>query len=94
MNGETMKLKSIPEISFSVETVQPIKSIELLRNSRVVRSFDKAQNQLKFATSFSDKNYKKENEGVIYYYLRVIQENNHIGWSSPIWVEDQKRNQL
>lgn len=88
MNGETVKLNGIPKISFSMETIQPIKSIELLRNSRVVKSFDKARNQIKFNTSFSDRDFNKENGGVNYYYLRVTQDNGHIAWSSPIWVEE------
>ena len=33
-----------------------------------------------------DADFKNET-GVLYYYVRAVQKNNHIGWSSPIWVK-------
>jgi hypothetical protein len=33
----------------------------------------------------------EERSPFVYYYLRVVQENGHIGWSSPIWIDLNSR---
>ena len=83
-NEEGTKQESAPEIQFEVEAVDNIKSIEILRNSKVIKSI-KVEGTLKQTGSFTDVEFASSSN-VLYYYLRVIQENNHIGWSSPVWV--------
>ena len=32
---------------------------------------------------------EEEKPAFVYYYLRIIQEDGHIAWSSPIWIDLQ-----
>jgi hypothetical protein len=75
-----------PIVNITVQAVQPIQSVEILRNSRVIKVFEPEGQSVDFATSYSDDTFNEERE-VLYYYLGVIQTNNHIAWSSPVWVE-------
>lgn len=83
-NEEEKIQESAPEIQFEVEAVDNIKSIEILRNSKVIKRI-KVEGALKQAGSFIDEEYASSSD-ILYYYLRVTQENDHIGWSSPVWV--------
>ncbi len=74
-----------PAISIKVEAVQPIKSLEILRNSRVIKVLEPENTTKVFDGEYRDSQFKEEEE-VLYYYLRVIQDNQHIAWSSPVWV--------
>jgi hypothetical protein len=84
-NEEEKIQQSAPTIQFEVEAVDSIKSIEILRNSKMIKSI-KVGGTLKQTGSFTDMEYASSSN-ILYYYLRVIQENNHIGWSSPVWVK-------
>ena len=72
-----------PEIAFEVETTDKIKALELLRNSEVIQQITPSSARAHKAV-VTDENFDGT---AAYYYLRVIQENGHIGWSSPVWVE-------
>lgn len=75
-----------PEITFEIESVVKIKSIEVLRNSKVIKSIN-ADSGYHQKGSFMDVDYASSLDSQ-YYYLRIIQENDHIGWSSPVWVKN------
>ena len=64
--------------------VDRIQSIELLRHSNVIKRFE-VNSGLSQKGKFTDQDFGSSS-GVLYYYLRVIQINEHIGWSSPVWV--------
>lgn len=83
--GETTPTDGPPKLSFRVEAVHSIASIDILRNSRVVYSWQPAGDSKMEAGEWVDPDYKNET-GVLYYYARVMQQNNHIAWSSPVWV--------
>jgi hypothetical protein len=85
MGGETLTAQSTPRISLHVESVKSIQSIEILKDSKVVK---------KIVPGGMRTNYTEELDapdfhigGSCYYYLRVIQNNNQIAWSSPVWIE-------
>lgn len=84
--GETVKNAGVPELTFNISTVQTLKSIEILRNSRVIETVDFSSGSKTHKGTFRDVDYLDEKD-VLYYYLRVTQENNHMAWSSPVWVE-------
>lgn len=84
--GATLKTDSAPKITFHVEAVQPIRSIEILRNSRVVKEIFPSGSRRVFEDSWIDTEYLAET-GVCYYYLRITQENLQMAWSGPIWFE-------
>ncbi len=84
--GTTSKSNNVPEIAISVLGQYPLEKVEILRNSAVIHKFDMDDTILEFQQTFVDNNYKDEN-GVLYYYVRATQKNKALAWSSPIWVE-------
>lgn len=70
-----------------------LKSVEIIRNGKVIHSFDVDGYCLDF--TYDDMtplekvaiNNKDKKPPFVYYYLRVIQEDGHMAWSSPIWVD-------
>ena len=71
----------------------PITKVEILRNGEVVKTFEADSNQIDF--SYDDLESlakialpgKDKGAPFVYYYLRVTQEDGHMAWSSPIWVD-------
>jgi len=63
-----------------------IARVEILRNSRVVHVCEPAAPSRKAGGEWTDLAPTRD-EGVLYYYARVTQKNNHLAWSSPVWVQ-------
>lgn len=70
-----------------------LKSVEIIRNGIVIQSYSPESYKLDFA--FDDMSplesvcidAKDKKPPFVYYYLRVTQEDGHMAWSSPIWVD-------
>lgn len=70
-----------------------LKSIEIIRNGKVIKTFEPNEYYLDF--TFDDMvpiekvviDAKDKKPPFVYYYLRVTQEDGHMAWSSPIWVD-------
>jgi hypothetical protein len=84
--GSVTRSNKIPELVINVSGQYPLEKVEILRNSVVIQKFDIEDSILEFQENYSDDNYKEETE-VLYYYVRAVQKNNAIAWSSPVWVE-------
>jgi len=69
-------------MQWSVSGTAPIQRIDLLRNNEVVRRWD-GQGRLDVSGEWS---YDRPLEDTEWWYLRVLQEDTEIAWSSPIWV--------
>jgi hypothetical protein len=85
MMGESIPRNSAPEISISVKGTDSIKTVEILRNSYVIKTFHVSSAKARFSVNYTDTDASKESK-VLYYYARVTQENGHIAWSSPVWL--------
>ena len=84
MGGE-VQTASKPEITFDVAGTAPLKYIILIRNNENIQYFGKdIRNGYGIRKTFIDETPKP---GKYWYYIRVIQENGEMAWSSPIWVE-------
>ncbi|OGN55362.1 MAG: DUF3604 domain-containing protein [Chlamydiae bacterium RIFCSPHIGHO2_12_FULL_44_59] len=76
---------------------RPIHEAMLIRNGKIYRSLDAKGDTVEFEIDDSDLlpdialEGKEGQNPFIYYYLRVIQEDGHTAWSSPIWVEISSR---
>lgn len=97
--GAELNTKSKPGLNFNrhitgfVAGTAPIKEIEFLRNGKTFHTIQPKSAHHEFAvddmellskhviTSSSDR------PPFVYYYIRAIQEDGHIAWSSPIWVD-------
>lgn len=76
----------------------PLKSLEIIRNGQVYYKKEDLKDDFEFTLDDSDSlldislDIKESVEKFTYYYLRVIQKNGHIAWSSPIWIDLQTKN--
>ena len=75
----------------------PLKSVEIIRNGKVFYKNEKLTNDFEFTMDdfepLSDISYdlKDSSDKFSYYYLRVVQNDGHIAWSSPIWIDLQSK---
>lgn len=86
MMGETTSLNGTPGIEIRTKTAEVLEKVELLRNSRVIKTWNAPDEEKEFSVSYADEAFNAEKE-VLYYYVRVTQKDNEIAWSSPIWIE-------
>lgn len=70
-----------------------LKKVEIIRNGKVLTTFEPDEYFLEFTyddLTPLDKvaiDAKDKKPPFVYYYLRVTQEDGHMAWSSPIWVD-------
>lgn len=70
-----------------------LERIEIIRNGEVIKTFTPHQYDLQFAYDDMDLledvviEAKDKKPPFVYYYIRVLQVDGHMAWSSPIWVD-------
>lgn len=70
-----------------------LEKIEIIRNGKVIHTIKPEGYSTEFTyddTTALDKvstDAKDKNPPFVYYYIRVTQEDGHIAWSSPIWID-------
>ncbi len=76
-----------------VAGVSDLKEVTLFRNGDVFHTFECKGDELEF-TFDDDENIKNlvikspdDRAPFIFYYLRVVQKDGHIAWSTPIWID-------
>ena len=79
--GRELTAVSAPKFRASIEGTRPLASVELIRNGKILlaRSPDKRTDAFEF----------RDNDPLgteAYYYLRIVQKDKQLAWSSPIWV--------
>ncbi len=80
-------------ISGYVAGTTKLKSVEIIRNGKVIKSFQPDDYHLDFTyDDFTNLDKvcidpKDKRTPFVFYYLRVIQDDGHMAWSSPIWVD-------
>lgn len=70
-----------------------IEKLEIIRNGKVIKTFESDTYWLEF--SYDDMipidkvaiDAKDKKPPFVYYYLRFTQEDGHMAWSSPIWID-------
>lgn len=80
-------------ISGFVAGTTKLKSVEIIRNGKVLKTFKPDSYSLDF--TYDDMipiekvtlPTKDKKPPFVYYYIRVIQEDGHMAWSSPIWID-------
>ncbi|MBM3192047.1 MAG: DUF3604 domain-containing protein [Chlamydiae bacterium] len=71
----------------------PLKKIEIFRNGVAVKTFTPSSDRIEFefdeSTPLEESTLKSSLDDSLftYYYLRALQEDGHIAWGSPIWIE-------
>jgi hypothetical protein len=77
-----------------------LRSVEIIRNGKVIKTFEPDDYHLDF--TYDDLSpleqvcidAKDKKPPFAYYYIRVVQEDGHMAWSSPIWVDYIPRSAL
>ena len=84
MGGETRDSGNQRKIVLRVQSIQPLREVVVFKNQR--KLFEQTDIDTDtFETSFID---NESENSVDWYYLRAIQEDGHLAWSSPVWVKD------
>ena len=84
--GETVAGGSAVMMTFDVQAMDDIARVEILRNSRVVHVYEPGAIARQAKGEWTDPAPVHDGR-VLYYYARVTQKNNHLAWSSPVWVQ-------
>jgi hypothetical protein len=77
---------------------QPITEAVLIRNGKVFQNLPIKEGIVEFEVDDLDLlgqitlEPKEDRSPFVYYYLRVVQKDGHIAWSSPIWVDLSSKN--
>ncbi len=80
-------------ISGYVAGTCPIKEIEVIRNGKLIHTLYPNEPNLEFTFDDSEMITQvalpgtSETPDFVYYYLRVLQEDGHMAWTSPIWID-------
>lgn len=97
--GSELSTRSKPGLAFNrhitgyVAGLQPLKQVTIIRNGEEFKHFYPEGSYFELTLDDNDLltdivlNSNDERPPFIYYYLRAIQADGHIAWSSPIWVD-------
>jgi hypothetical protein len=97
--GSELNTKNKPGLAYNrhitgfVCGTGPIKEVQIIRNGELFHKFHPGASQIDFAHDDSSElsqialSSPDERPPFAYYYLRVIQEDEHMAFSSPIWVD-------
>lgn len=80
--GEAARLSGQPKLLVKATGTGPIQTVEIIRNNRFV--YTAHPNTRDIDLSFISTDAIEEDTC---FYVRVIQEDGHMAWSSPIWLE-------
>ncbi len=82
--GDSLSTEAIPTISLDVEGTSALQYVKIVRNNEEILTLGKDIKEGRgVRTTFKDKTISP---GHFWYYLRVLQEDGEMAWSSPIWV--------
>lgn len=80
--GSIISLDTHPSIKGNVKGTGKIERIEVVKNGEVLQEIKGESEELDFRYEDKERPERPDN----YYYLRVIQRDGEMAWSSPIWV--------
>ena len=79
--GEEFSDSSVPPLEIRVVGTSEVASVEIIKNEEII--FTVAPNRKDVELTYVDQD---TTAGTSYYYVRVIQDDRQMAWSSPIWV--------
>lgn len=81
LQGDIFSASGAPRIVLKVKGTGPIEKLDLVKNNRFILS--KSPGTAEFDLTYQD---AETQPGESYYYVRIIQKDGQLAWSSPIWV--------
>ena len=85
IQGDIFTASGIPRIVVKIRGTGPIDKVDIVKNKQFVLS--KSPGGAEFELRYQD---NETQPGESYYYVRVIQKDGQMAWSSPIWVTRRK----
>jgi len=84
MMGEIIKLdkQTSKIIKIKITGTDRLRLVEVIKNNKSLKKY--SWTDPSFSASFTDDSETSSND---FYYLRVEQQDNHMAWSSPIWIK-------
>jgi histidinol phosphatase-like PHP family hydrolase len=83
--GEDIYVTEAPEIEIDVFGTAPLHYVILIRDNKEILYLGKDRDEgYRVKKKYVDNTVKK---GKHWYYLRIIQEDGEMAWSSPIWID-------
>jgi len=82
MLGEIFKTSDKPTMKIAVKGTAPLASVTIVRNEKNYKTFTPTGGKDFQAAFTDDKPVSGENR----YYIRIIQKDGNMGWTSPVWV--------
>ena len=82
MMGDSFSSETAPQISVHAIGTTAIKQVDIVKNQSFVYTSHPGTKETRF--DFADQDYAA---GQNYYYVRVMQDDGQLAWSSPIWVK-------
>ena len=83
--GDIFTTRSVPKIVVKIIGTAPIQKVDLIKNNQFV--FTRSPGEREFSFEYVD---NQAAAGESYYYIRVIQSDGELAWSSPIWVRYER----
>ncbi|MBI3679979.1 MAG: hypothetical protein HY235_06230 [Acidobacteria bacterium] len=84
IQGDIFPSKTRPRIQIRIAGTTPIDVVEVIKNNQFVFKSQPGKNAVKLA--YED---TAATAGESYYYVRLIQKDGQIAWSSPMWITYQ-----
>lgn len=81
LQGDIVDVNGAFELSVKIIGTQPVRQIDIVRSNSFLHAKNPMQREVDF--TFRDNLPLK---GESYYYVRVIQADDQMAWSSPIWI--------
>lgn len=97
--GCILSTKAKPGLAFNrfikgcVIGTSNIKKVEIFRNGSLFQKFEPNQDQFDFEVNDPSPleahliKSKLDDSQFLYYYIRAVQDDGHVAWGSPIWIE-------
>lgn len=83
--GSEIEVDEPPEFDIKVQGTHPLRDVYMIRDGEVLEQFP--GDGKKFEISLKD----NPTPGDHFYYIRAVQKNGEVAWSSPIWVNLKPR---
>ena len=81
-------VKEAPVLEVHVRGSAPIRSVEILGRSKVLLA-EKPAGAREHRVRWSDPDWAQQDKEQ-WYYVRVIQADDEMAWSSPVWVKPSR----
>ena len=80
--GEAFGSDQVPRLEIAVIGTDRIKEIAIIKDNEIVYTGHPGVREL--SMTYTDRDVEP---GEHYYYVRVIQDNDHMAWASPMWID-------